>query len=222
MPKKNEPDLPADPLFARLTGRGARSDFARKISVSPQALTNWETRGIPFAMLPRVAAAIGMTVEAYLELVGRSPQNVKKGQALAPGPWINRVPVISWVQAGDFADAVDNLHPGHADEWVGTSAPVNRHTYALRVEGDSMTSTSEPTFPAGTVIVVEPDAITEPAAMVGRFIIMKHHGETTFKKLSRDGGRYYLMPLNPQYPRLDIGEDDVCCGVVREKVTRFF
>jgi SOS-response transcriptional repressor LexA len=136
-----------------------------------------------------------------------------------------KVPVISWVQAGTWASAVDNLHPGDAEEWAETTVPIHRHTYALRVKGDSMTNPNgEPTFPHGQVIIVEPDAIDAPDKLVGSFVIVRRNGddEATFKQLVRDGGHYLLKPLNPQYPMLELKETDEFCGVVREKVVRFF
>jgi SOS-response transcriptional repressor LexA len=120
---------------------------------------------------------------------------------------------------------VDNFHPGQADEWAETTVPIHQHTYALRVRGDSMTNPNgDPTFPDGCIIVVEPDAIDTPDKLVGSLVIVRRHGddEATFKKLVRDGGKFLLRPLNPQYPMLELEEGDTLCGVVREKVMRFF
>lgn len=145
------------------------------------------------------------------------------------GPDVNKVPLISWVQAGNFAAVVDNLQPGDAEEWIPTTVPVRRHTYALRVRGESMTNPNgEPTFPSGCVIIVEPDAIDTldklASSPVSSFVIVKRMGddEATFKQLVRDNGKYYLKPLNPQYPMIELREGDVLCGVVRDKPNRLF
>lgn len=181
----------------------------------------------------------------YLDALGDVPYFSRDGAATAPpagnllpfqrrkntgnieqGPELKgQVPLISWVQAGAFAAAVDNFHPGQADEWIPTTVPIHRHTYALRVRGDSMTNPlGDPTFPDGSVIIVEPEAIESPDKMVGRFVIAKRisDDEATFKKLVKDAGQFFLKPLNPQYPTLTLGEGDVFCGVVREKAMRFF
>ena len=50
---------------------------------------------------------------------------------------LRRVPLISWVQAGDWSHAADLLQPGEGLEWIDTSVSVQAHTFALRVEGDS-------------------------------------------------------------------------------------
>lgn len=142
------------------------------------------------------------------------------------GPDIRgKVPLISWVQAGNFAQVIDNLQPGDAEEMIPTSVPIHKHTYALRVKGDSMKNPDgDPTFPHGSVIIVEPDAIDSPDKLVGALVIVRKErdDEATFKKLVRDAGRFYLMPLNPQFPRLDLTEGDTLCGVVRSREQRFF
>lgn len=124
-----------------------------------------------------------------------------------------RVPMISWVAAGDFAHAADLLQPGEAYEWIDTSVAVRPHTFALRVEGDSM----EPEFMAGTILVVEPEIEAHP----GDYVIARNgHQEATFKQLVRDGADLYLKPMNPRYPLKPLG-DSVIVGVVREAVKRY-
>ncbi|HEY5993932.1 MAG TPA: S24 family peptidase [Gallionellaceae bacterium] len=122
-----------------------------------------------------------------------------------------RVPLISYVAAGSWSDAVDNLSPGDAEQWIDTTVPVKRHTYALRVEGDSM----EPRFPNGAILIVEPEA--EPAN--GSFVIVRQNGsDATFKQLIHDGGVWYLKPVNPRYPIMQLGPDAVLCGVVKQMI----
>ncbi|HKB60058.1 MAG TPA: S24 family peptidase [Gallionellaceae bacterium] len=123
----------------------------------------------------------------------------------------NRVPLISFVAAGNWGDAVDNYAPGDAEAWVETTVPVKRHTYALRVEGDSM----EPRFPNGAILIVEPEA----EAKNGSYVIVRQNGtDATFKQLVHDGGRWYLKPVNPRYPIMELAEDAVLCGVVKQMV----
>lgn len=189
--------------------------------VSRNAVANWEGDGnMPDPdKLPTLARAMRKSVDWLL--TGRGGHaNVEAGPDFK-----GRVPIISWVQAGAWTEAVDNVHPGHAEEWTQTTVPIHQHTYALRVKGDSMTNPGgDPSFPQGSVIVVEPEAVDGVEKMVGSFVIVKRptDEEATFKKLVKDGGNYFLKPLNPQYPMLELREDDVFCGVVREKVMRFF
>jgi SOS-response transcriptional repressor LexA len=136
-------------------------------------------------------------------------------QNTAPGPTIKgEVPLLSTVQAGMYTEFVDNLHPGEGEyEKIPTTVPVNRYTFALRVTGDSM----EPDFTEGMLLVVEPELDPQP----GDYVIAKNGSEeTTFKQLAKDGGDWYLKPLNSRYP---IKSLDGCTiiGVVRAVEKRF-
>lgn len=115
------------------------------------------------------------------------------------------VPLISWVNAGAFAEVEDMYEPGQADEWIEAyDSQPSQNAFALRVEGDSMTSPhpGELSFPQGTILVVDPNR----AASAGDFVIAKDvkTGSATFKRLVHDAGRWYLRPLNPAYPTIEI------------------
>ncbi len=140
-----------------------------------------------------------------------SPEPRNAAAELHEVAYRGKVPLISYVAAGSWSDAVDNFAPGSADEWIDTTVPVKRHTYALRVEGDSM----EPRFPSGAVLIVEPEA--EPKN--GSFVIVRQNGsDATFKQLIHDGGVWYLKPVNPRYPIMQLGSDAVLCGVVKQMI----
>lgn len=138
----------------------------------------------------------------------RGTYNISEGPPLR-----GRVPLISWVQAGHAAEAIDLLATGEGEDWIETTVQVRTHTYALRVEGDSMA----PEFPPGSLIVVEPDMAPE----AGDFVIAKNgDNEVTFKQLIKDGADWYLKPLNDRYPIKPLGSSSVI-GVVRESIRRF-
>jgi SOS-response transcriptional repressor LexA len=193
-------------------------ELAEATGATIQAVGDWlKTGGIARDRLPAIRAKVGCSIDWLLT---GEPANTSTGPEIR-----GKVPIISWVQAGTFATVVDNFQPGQADEWAETTVPIHQHTYALRVRGDSMTNPNgEPTFPDGQVIIVEPDAIDTPDKLVGSLVIVRRAGddEATFKKLVKDGGRFYLRPLNPQYPMLELQEGDVFCGVVRQKSVRYF
>ena len=132
----------------------------------------------------------------------------------------NEVPLISWVQAGDWRNLEDNFHAGDAERWVATNASVGKHSFALRIVGDSMTNPGgAPSFPEGTIIIVDP----EREASTGRYVVVRQKSDTecTFKQLVRDAGKHYLKPLNPRYPLLEMLPDAVICGVLVQAVMDF-
>jgi SOS-response transcriptional repressor LexA len=124
------------------------------------------------------------------------------------------VPVISWVTAGSWCEAVDNFSVGDAEMWLPCPIPCSARTYALRVVGDSMTSPypNEKSYPEGVIIFVDPDKNYENGSRV--IAKVPETNEVTFKKLVMDSGRMYLKPLNPAYPTMDITRELHVCGVV--------
>jgi SOS-response transcriptional repressor LexA len=118
-----------------------------------------------------------------------------------------KVPLISMVQAGELSDVLDLFHPGEAAHWV---EPIytnpSASAYALRVEGDSMESPipGSLTFLEGTILIVDPNAATAP----GDYVIAKDvvTQKATFKKLTTDGVRFFLKPLNPAYLTVEIDD----------------
>jgi SOS-response transcriptional repressor LexA len=219
----------ADRLFRWLDEqRVSPSEFARKLGTTPQVLNNWKTRGrVPGDRLFDVAKAMGRSAkwlkdgEDEVRIITSHPLTVVKqdeprGEYLLEGPEIRgSVPLISWARAGDFVSVVDNYQPGDAEEWIETDVPIRRHTFALRVQGDSM----EPEFRDGTNIIVEPEMAYEP----GDFVVVRANGDTecTFKQLVKDGNDWFLKPINPRYPVKPLPHDAVIVGVVRGQTKRY-
>ena len=163
------------------------------------------------ANLERLAKALGMPLA---ELAAMAQDNeadkrpTERPDALDPS---RRIPLISWIQAGAFAESVDNYQPGDAEAWV---AQPNRRcghkTFALRVTGESM----EPDYQNGDIIYVDPDV----AAEHGKDVVVRldERNEVTFKKLVIEDERRYLRPLNRNWPTqiIDLPPDARIVGVV--------
>lgn len=145
---------------------------------------------------------------ALADVFGVSVTELLSMDDVVDGPAIRgTVPLISWVQAGHWNDVIDPLQPGEGER-VPTTYRARAHTYALRVQGDSM----EPKFPDGAILIVEPEEHPSP----GQYVIVRQNGgEATFKQLVQDGGRMYLKPLNPRYPIMEMKPDAAFCGVVK-------
>lgn len=112
---------------------------------------------------------------------------------------------------------IDHFKP---DSQINTEAvllPVQSHTYALRVLGDSMASEAAASFPDGSIIIVDP----EMQALPGDYVIARNgDSQTTFKQLIKNGSDFFLKPLNPLYPIRPLGSTTII-GVVRECAKRF-
>lgn len=184
--------------------------FAQTVGVSRGAVQQWEKRGGTApnrSHLPRVAELLGLSVA----------QLVAGGSYLGPGFDVRaEVAMVSDAEAVSFT-AIDNFKPSAASETVPVTVPIKRHTYAWRVRGDSMVGESSDSFPPGSVLIVEP----EMEALPGDYVLAHMGGnEVTFKQLIKDGGDFYLRPLNLRYPLKPLGDAKVI-GVVRELTKRF-
>lgn len=199
-----------------LKGIEGQSNLARFLNETPQTVKNWENRGVSKQGMIKAEQMIGGSVSyikdgVLFSDVGASRTALDNNVSIGPD-LRGQVPLISTVPAGDFKEAIDNLHPGDYERMIDVSVPVGRHTFALRVSGDSM----EPEFRDGDVIVVEPDIQAEH----GDFVVAKNGGDATFKQLWKDGVDWYLKPLNNRYPIKLLG-DSAIIGVVREKTKRY-
>jgi SOS-response transcriptional repressor LexA len=124
-----------------------------------------------------------------------------------------KVPLISWVQAGAWCEAISNFEECDADSWLSCPVQISSHGYALKVLGDSMTNQGPGrSYPTGCIIFVDPEAETKTGDRV--IARLPRTNEATFKVLVEDAGRQYLRPINPQYPIIEISEETHICGKV--------
>ena len=128
-------------------------------------------------------------------------------------------PVISWVQAGEWSEAVDLHEPGFGDGYEPVPANAGPSVFWLRVVGDSMTAPTGASIPEGHLILVDP----ELEAMNGSLVVAKldDSQEVTFKKLVIDAGQKYLKPLNPDYKTIQVNGNCRIVGVVTEAKIKF-
>lgn len=129
-------------------------------------------------------------------------------------------PVISYVLAGSWAEAVEPVPALASDEWYETTERTSEKCFWLRVSGDSMTASSGISFPEGTLILVD----TERDHQSGSFVVAKltDVNEATFKKLVMDAGQKFLKPLNNAYPTLPINGNCKIIGVVVDAKIKIF
>lgn len=187
-----------------------KSAIAKAAGKSAAAVSQWlsgETKEIKADSAAGIQAVTGFS--AVWIATGKGPKmaavsNVDEVRAT------RRVPLISWVQAGSWSDVQDNFAAGDADHWEEAfSTTPGDNAFALVVRGESMTNPypGELSFPDGTVIIVDPGR----AVGAGDYVVAKDVAtqQATFKRLAHDGGRWYLKPLNPTYPTIEIDDPSV-------------
>lgn len=165
---------------------------------------HWET-GKHMPSLEQIAAisvATGFPMPA-LGVQSAAVSNV------APAPMGGRrVPVITSIQAGMWAEIVDNFQPGDAGDWLLTDIDLSESAFALDIRGNSM----EPEFKDGDRVIIDPEIAPQP----GDFVAAKNgEQEATFKKYRPRGmdaaGNmvFELIPLNDDYPTLRSDVDHI-------------
>lgn len=184
--------------------------FALALGVTRGAVQQWERVGGTAPKRSRL--------EGIAELLGISSGELHFA-GLTKRPLISsrqRVRVISEVEAGGFSN-IDNFAEDAPFETVAVTVEVKRHTFALRVHGNSMCSSTGESFPAGTLIVVEPEMTAEPGDYV---VVLNHLNQGTFKQLMLVDGVLHLHPLNKRFKSHPLGNSNII-GVVREAIRRF-
>lgn len=178
-------------------GAMSAADIARATGKTPGAVTQWldgTIKSLKAETAARLEAATGY--RATWLVTGKGAKRVGNTE---PAPDITgRVPLISWIQAGEWNEASDPLHPGEAERWMACLSPHSPQTYALRVRGDSMTSAHGRSYPEGCIIFVDPE---RKSPTNGDRIVAKLVGtdEVTFKVYKEEDGRRWLHPLNPSH-----------------------
>lgn len=131
------------------------------------------------------------------------------------------LPVISWVQAGNWNEVIDNFQPGDAEDWLPVPFKHGPNAFILRVVGKSnYDSAGEKSFDDGDYIAVDPAKVPHHKSMV--VVRLDDDNTATFKQLwVEPDGKQFLVALNPHWPRriIEINGNATIVGVVIGKWT---
>ncbi|OOZ63939.1 transcriptional regulator [Solemya velum gill symbiont] len=175
----------------QLTGV-TQSELARRIGIKQQSISQI-CSGKSARSRYTMQIAEALRVNAHWLATGDGEIGLGVGN-VEVGPDIKgRIPLINWVQAGDWTEIAEGFAHEDAEEWREVTGKAHEGCFALRVKGDSM--------------------------VVARLDDSK---EATFKQLVIDGEQKYLKPLNPQYPAIPINGNCTIIGVVRQAIIDFW
>lgn len=219
----------------------SKKELADAFGVKPPSVQDWIKRGtiskekLPFlwTFFADVVGPEHWGIEkiSYLPALalglassGTLPAAWDRNVVAAPAPKMQRLyPLISSVQAGQWAEIADNFQPGDAEEWIPGLQDLGPHGFILRVTGDSMTNPEggKENFPHGMLVHIMPEVDTYP----GDFVVAKRVSENqaTFKKLVNVEGEPYLFALNPNWPApyIKLEPGDMIVGKLRAASWRF-
>jgi SOS-response transcriptional repressor LexA len=110
-------------------------------------------------------------------------------------------PLISWDAAGIWIDT--EILPGacHSHVHIASHEQAGPRGYWLEIAGDSMIAQVGRGFPAGELILVQPEGfdVVSSKLYIAKLLAT---GEAMFRQYVRDAGVDYLRPLNPSYKAL--------------------
>ncbi|MFM5696084.1 LexA family protein [Aeromonas veronii] len=171
------------------------------IGVKKSSISQWENdehspSGDNLAQLSKVFG-----VSAHWLATGKgSPELSNVEPAVIPQG--NRVPILSYVQAGNWREMCEQATAFDGNvEYVSAGGEIGPYGFGLWLRGDSML----PQFKEGDLIIVDPDESPQPGDYV---VAMNGSDEATFKKyrprgIDENGQEVFeLVPLNDDYPTM--------------------
>jgi SOS-response transcriptional repressor LexA len=182
--------------WARKQKRISQEELGKLAGVSQSTIGNLEAGTRASARkIASIAAALGVNALWLAEGKQRPALRSNARADIEPGPEVHgEVPLINWVQAGNFSLMQESYLPSEAEIWLACPVTHGPRTFCLRVVGRSMAT--EGGYHDGEIIFVDPDAEAMPGKDV---VVTTADGESTFKRLKLDIDGYYLLALNPKW-----------------------
>lgn len=129
-----------------------------------------------------------------------------------------RYPLVSWRDGFEWATSSEAFFPfENAKEYCSDANPAGE-AFWLPVHGDAMASCGNPSFPEGSMILVDPRCVM----ISGKYYAysLGRSGDFTFKQYIEDAGHKYLKPLNNNYRTVELGEEHILIGrIIDVKLT---
>ncbi|MGN5142067.1 LexA family protein [Aeromonas caviae] len=181
-----------------------------RVGVSRVSISQWERgENTPNGRyLNDLAAALGVTVDWLLTGEGEgavmsSPEVIPGYHNVEPAviPQGNRIPILSYVQAGNWREICEQATTFDGNvEYVTASVDIGPCGFGLWIRGHSMT----PMFNEGDLVIIDPDE--QPRR---DYVVAKNGSEeATFKKyrprgIDENGQEVFeLVPLNDDFPTM--------------------
>ena len=193
----------AERALARMEELGLQQKhLASRLGISRSRLGHYirGRRPVSADFIVEVAQALGCSASWLLE----GDASVERGPDIRAS-----VPELDWVQAGRPESLCESSTLEDARDYHPSPFPSRPCLFCVRIRGASM----EPRFREGDLVYIDPEE--EPTHNKFVVVLLDGHTEATFKQLIIEGGRKYLMALNPDWPErvIEIDGNARICGV---------
>lgn len=215
------PSLGTQIKNARKLANMTQSDVADKLSISVQAVSQWETnKTIPtFRNLQDLKKVIGLTVD---EGLSASSLLLHRHEPFLDSESSVRAPIVPWEKPEQWHNTeldFDNLNQWYPDDFLEVKWKPRGEVYALIVPNDIL----KPDFTRGDHIIIDTGRAPEKDDVV----VAEVNGLVTwgrYRLMGTDAHRAPIFELHHNYmdrgirhPRVDTSIPGRVIGVVREQ-----
>lgn len=185
------------------------AELARRIGVSKNAVSKWETdKNVPsHDLIAKLGKALDVPALSLSPYGGNSVTPV-----LESSPTIY-VPVLEWAEIDDWAGGVLDMRANQNREYLQADIATSRSTIALRINDESMT----PDFRVNDEILIDPEMEPDEGDCI--LVKMERTGQELFRHyVPRRNGAYDLLAENPEWPTVTVNATNpaVIRGVLSE------
>ncbi|QWV00066.1 LexA family protein [Francisella salimarina] len=168
-----------------------QATLAEKLGISTRAIKGW------------ISGINSPTYERHLELM----EILGVENEYNNDESIISIPVLSYVQAGEFTDSAIDIEP--IDYLKIPKELVPKDGFSLKVQGDSMlydicehqkldSRYSKFTLYDGENIIIDPND-KNIQSLLGKVVVARNNDGATVKLLHKENNEILLMPLNSKY-----------------------
>jgi phage repressor protein C with HTH and peptisase S24 domain len=167
------------------------TSFNRSKRITPQGRERWPST----ESVAKALAATGTGIEVFVQLIGESGRAVSQTLPLIDFPQMTNA-----AESGAFDDA--GIPVGKAWDEFAFPDIDDENVYAIDISGNAL----EPTYRAGTVLIVSPNASIRRG---DRVVVKIRSGEVIAKELARKTSKgIELKSLNPAQPDRTLATED--------------
>jgi SOS-response transcriptional repressor LexA len=195
--------------------REQRRNLARITDVTYEGVRQWFTKNLDSISADHLAK-IAKAYDCRLEWLVTGQGEMNKGADYTNGretnPSVRSIPVLSYVEAGNPKQVIDDYHAGAGMSEVTVGAELDHDlgadAFALIVSGNSMA----PEYRDGDLVVVDPSVKPWPGDIV--VAVIEAEQRSTIKKYRSRGNDesghhvFELVPINEDYHTITVSSQN--------------